>query len=73
MAWFRRWFYGDAAPVREGNLPVSTTKELQCTSIGQVNTAFWDEATLSRQNFAEAQRLAARRPVTPAEILATVQ
>ena len=73
VAWFRRWFYGDAAPVREGNLAVSTTKELQCTATGQVNTAFKNEIPLSSQHLAEAQKLAARRPATPAEILATVQ
>ncbi|WP_457065176.1 alpha/beta hydrolase family protein [Hymenobacter sp. UYAg731] len=73
VAWFRRWFYGDAAPVREEHLPVSTTKELQCTATGQVNTAFRNEATLSSQHLAEAQRLAARRPATLAEIVASVR
>ncbi|GAB2855948.1 alpha/beta hydrolase family protein [Hymenobacter ruber] len=73
VAWFRRWFYGDAAPVREGNLPVSTTKELQCTATGQVNTAFRDEATLATQHLAEAQQLAAHRPPTATETVATLQ
>ncbi|MBH8559126.1 alpha/beta hydrolase family protein [Hymenobacter negativus] len=73
VAWFRRWFYGDAAPVREGNLPVSTTKELQCTATGQVNTAFRDEVALAAQHLAEAQKLATRRPATAAEIVAAVR
>ena len=73
VAWFRRWLYGDAAPVREGNLPVSTTKELQCTATGQVNTAFRDEATLGTQHLAEAQKMAATRPAAAAEISAMVR
>ncbi|MDB5269464.1 MAG: hypothetical protein JWP58_2504 [Hymenobacter sp.] len=73
VAWFRRWLYGDATPIREGNLPISTTKELQCTATGQVNTAFQDEVTLGAQHLAEAQKLAARRPATAAEIVAAVR
>jgi dienelactone hydrolase len=73
VAWFRRWFYNDAAPVREGDLPVSTTRELQCTATGQVNTTFRDEATLSAQHLAAAQKLATTRPAAAAEILATVR
>ena len=73
VAWFRRWFYGDAAPVREGNLPVSTTKELQCTATGQVNTTFRDEAALGTQHLAAAQQLTARRPATAAEIVVALR
>ena len=69
MAWFRQWCYGDAAPMREGNMVVSTAKELQCTATSQVNNAFWDEATLSSHHLAESQRLVARRPATAAEIV----
>ncbi|MDO7848294.1 acetylxylan esterase [Hymenobacter sp. M29] len=63
VVWFRRWL-GEAAgePVVEGNLPVSTAKELQCTATGQVNTSFAKEENLSAFYQAEAKRLAKSRP-----------
>ena len=62
VAWFRRWLYDDAAPVREGALPTASAKELQCTTTGQVATAFQNEESLGAQYLTEARRLAAGRP-----------
>ena len=61
VAWFRQWFYGDGQPILEGNLAVSTVKELQCTTTGQVNTAFRDEQTLADSHLARARALAQQR------------
>jgi dienelactone hydrolase len=63
VAWFRRWFYGDARPVTEDHLPVATVKELQCTATGQVATSFPDEESLATRYLAEARQLAAARPL----------
>ncbi|GAC1587414.1 MAG: alpha/beta hydrolase family protein [Hymenobacter sp.] len=62
VAWFRRWFYGDAAPVHEGTLVALPEKDLRCTATGQINTTFRDEASLSGQHLAAAQCLALSRP-----------
>lgn len=73
VAWFRRWLYGDARPVTEGNLPVATVQELQCTATGQVATSFADEESLAARYMAEARELAAaRRALTSPEISALV-
>ncbi|WP_210519083.1 alpha/beta hydrolase family protein [Hymenobacter terricola] len=65
VAWFRRWFYGDASPVREGSLAVLSEKELRCTTTGQVNTAFRDEETLPAKHLAQAKILASQRGANP--------
>ena len=67
VRFFLQWLKGEAsAPaVTEGQLPVATVRELQCTATGQVNTSFADEISLSAFYQAEAQRLAASRPVLP--------
>ena len=62
VAWFRRWLCGDAAPVREGSLVVSSEQELRCTATGQVTTAFRNEETLAGRHLQAARALAARRP-----------
>jgi dienelactone hydrolase len=61
VAWFRRWFYNDARPVAEGNLPLATQKELQCTTTGQVATSFPDEESLAARYVAEARQLVTAR------------
>ncbi|MCC3154830.1 acetylxylan esterase [Hymenobacter sp. BT770] len=69
VAWFRRWFYGDASPIREGALATLSEKELRCTATGQVNTAFPNEVTLAAAHLAAAQKLApARAAVAPEAI-----
>ena len=69
VAWFRRWFYGDARPVQEGRLAVLSEPELRCTSTGQVNTAFRNEITLADTHLAQARKLAAARPILALEAL----
>ncbi|MFC7666103.1 alpha/beta hydrolase family protein [Hymenobacter humi] len=74
VTWFRRWFYGDASPVREGALATLSEKELRCTTSGQVNTAFRNEANLATIHLAKAQKLApARAAATPETVGALVQ
>ncbi|ALW83959.1 hypothetical protein AUC43_01890 [Hymenobacter sedentarius] len=74
VAWFRRWFYGDASPIREGALATLSEKELRCTATGQVNTAFPNEVTLAAAHLAAAQKLApARAAATPEAIGALVR
>ena len=65
VRFFLRWLKGDtsAAAVTEGVLPVATARELQCTATGQVSTSFAEEQSLSAFYQAEAQRLAAARPI----------
>ncbi len=65
LHWFQHELQGFRGPVydTEGELPVATAPELQCTATGQVNTSFADEENLSAFYRAEAQRLATARPV----------
>ncbi|MDB5236875.1 MAG: hypothetical protein JWR44_3868 [Hymenobacter sp.] len=62
VRWFRQWFYGDAAAIKEGALATLSEKELRCTTTGQVNTAFANEQTLAGIHIATARQLADQRP-----------
>lgn len=72
VTWFRRWLCADAAPVREGNLVVSTEQEVRCTATGQVNTSFRNEETLAAKHLRAARELAAHRPTVPNQQLGTL-
>jgi hypothetical protein len=50
VSWFRKWFYNDSRPVKEGDLKTLTAKELQVTSSGQLNSDFADEVSLVVRN-----------------------
>ncbi|SMB98699.1 putative xylan esterase [Hymenobacter roseosalivarius DSM 11622] len=65
VAWFRRWLRDDAQLVPESDLATLSAAQLQCTSTGQVNTAFPQESTLSAQYLTQAQALASRRQPLP--------
>lgn len=61
VTWFRRWFYNDPTPVKEGQLTVSTDKELFATTTGQVQTEFPGEVSLAQRNAALYDSLAGQR------------
>lgn len=61
VTWFRRWFYNDPAPVKEGQLTVLSDKELFATTTGQVQTSFSNEVSLVQRNANLYDSLAARR------------
>ncbi|WP_460502826.1 alpha/beta hydrolase family protein, partial [Hymenobacter agri] len=71
VRFFLQWLKGEAKPVSvlEGALPLATTRELQCTTTGQVNTSFADEETLSDFYQAEARRLTAVRTALSYKLL----
>lgn len=50
VQWFRRWFYHDGRPVKEGVLAVLTEKQLNVTRTGQVASAFPQEVPLQSRN-----------------------
>ena len=61
VTWFRRWFYNDPSPVKEGQLTVSTDKELFATTTGQVQTEFASEISLAQRNLSLFDSLAGNR------------
>lgn len=61
VTWFRKWFYNDPAPVKEGFLPVLTDKDLFATTTGQVQTEFPGEVSLVQRNGALYNSLAPDR------------
>ena len=70
VEWFRRWLCNDPRPVHEPTLHTLPAGQLQCTSTGQVNTAYRAEASLAGQHQARAQELARRRPALTGAALA---
>jgi hypothetical protein len=46
VTWFRKWLLDDDAPVKELKQVSIPGKDLQCTSTGQVNTAFNDKISI---------------------------
>lgn len=61
VTWFRKWFYNDPTPVKEGQLSVLSDKELFATSTGQVQTEFPTEISLAQRNVSLYDSLAANR------------
>lgn len=61
VTWFRKWFYNDAAPVKEGGLQTLTAKELFATTTGQVSTAYENEVSILKRNLALYDQLLASR------------
>lgn len=61
VTWFRKWFYNDAAPVKEGDLQTLTAKELFATTTGQVSTAYENEVSIVKRNLALYDQLLASR------------
>jgi dienelactone hydrolase len=50
VTWFRRWLYDDSTHVTESGIAGLPEKELCCTSTGQVNSFFKNEATVVKRN-----------------------
>ncbi|WP_205500023.1 alpha/beta hydrolase family protein [Rufibacter psychrotolerans] len=61
VTWFRKWFYQDDTPIKEGNIGSLPEKDLLATPSGQVNTAFAQEATVQALNQRRFQDLARER------------
>ncbi|HKI46250.1 MAG TPA: acetylxylan esterase [Balneolales bacterium] len=57
VTWFRRWFYHDTTKVKEGDIKILTSNELQCTPTGQVNTSFPNEVDVQDHNLVIADSL----------------
>lgn len=50
VTWFRKWFYNDSRPVKEGALQVFTGKDLFATTSGQVQNEFPGEVSIAQRN-----------------------
>lgn len=61
VTWFRKWFYNDPTPVKEGPFPVLTDKELMVTNSGQVATEYPREISLVKRNLQLYDSLASTR------------
>lgn len=61
VTWFRKWFYNDPTPVKEGTLSVLTEKELLVTISGQVSTEYSHEVSLVERNRSLYDSLAGHR------------
>jgi len=61
--WFRSWLCKDSTPVHEKQLPRVADSESQCTTTGQVNTAFADALSIPKYNLNLALALSAERKI----------
>ncbi len=68
--WFTRWLQGTENDTPESPVQLATAEELQCTSTGQVKSAFPDGADVYSLNRARAEQLRATRRASP-EIVRT--
>ena len=59
--WFRTWLCKDSTPVHESQLARIPDSESQCTTTGQINTAFADAVSIPKYNLELAQSLSAER------------
>ncbi len=59
--WLRTWLCKDPAPVHESQLARVPDNESQCTTTGQVNTAFADAVSIPKYNLELARSLSAER------------
>lgn len=59
--WFRSWLCRDTTSVKETEWVQMPVSDLQCTTSGQVNTAFADAFTIPDYNLATANQLARER------------
>jgi cephalosporin-C deacetylase-like acetyl esterase len=59
--WFRTWLCNDPTPVHETTMVRVADTDQQCTSTGQVNTAFADAVSISQYNQHLAAQLASDR------------
>ena len=63
VTWFRKWLCNDSTPIKEPEIKTLTTKELNCTVSGQVNSEFKEEETIVYHNINLANKLSANRKV----------
>lgn len=61
VSWFRQWLYKDKRPIHEDSLTLSTPKELQVTTTGQVSTAYPGEISIAQRNLSWFDKLAPQR------------
>ena len=59
--WFRTWLVNDPTPVHENQLIRVPESDMQCTSTGQVNTAFTDAVSIPKYNQDFAEQLTGER------------
>lgn len=50
VQWFRRWFFNDPKPIKEGDLETLTDKELFVTSKNNINLSYPEEITIAARN-----------------------
>lgn len=74
VRWFRKWFYKDDAPVKEGTLNVLPAADLNCTTTGELNNTMPNELTLQQHFMKTATALAnSRKQLTGKALAHTLQ
>ena len=68
--WFTRWLQGAEDPQPESPVRLASEEELQCTTTGQVKTAFPGSADVHSLNRELAARLASGRSLSSAQVRA---
>ena len=72
--WFRKWFYKDDAPVKEGTLNILPAAALNCTTTGELNNSIPNELTLQQYFMQTATALAgSRKKITGKALADTLQ
>ena len=63
VTWFRKWLCNDSTPIKEQEIKTLSTKELNCTITGQVNSEYKEEETIALHNIMLANKLSSNRKV----------
>lgn len=61
VRWFRKWMYDDDRPVTENHNITVSPEDLQCTSTGQVLTAFADNISIPDHHLALTEKYGTQR------------